>query len=96
DTGDIGADVGESSIDLQQSISSLEEDIQRRLPFVSLTSETARREILIAPIMLAPIDNTQAQLRIDSGLTRKNLFFMGRFRQAMCGSLGDSFERRNA
>ncbi|MEL6472423.1 MAG: hypothetical protein AAFQ74_22090 [Cyanobacteria bacterium J06623_4] len=39
--------------------------MERRLPFVSLTSDAARREILIAPIMLSLIDYTQAQLRIE-------------------------------
>jgi hypothetical protein len=46
-------------------LAELKNSIQRRLPYVSLTSETARREILIAPIVLALIDYTQAQLRIE-------------------------------
>ena len=50
---------------LNQSAASLKASMQRRLPFVSLTSEAARREILIAPIMLSLIDYTQAQLRIE-------------------------------
>ncbi|MFZ9737892.1 MAG: hypothetical protein ACO3EZ_07785 [Prochlorotrichaceae cyanobacterium] len=43
----------------------LKNSIQRRLPLVSLTSETARREVLIAPIVLTLLDYTQAQLRIE-------------------------------
>jgi hypothetical protein len=60
-----------SSLDLPKSNTNLEQltelknSIQRRLPYVSLTSEAARREILIAPIVLALIDYTQAQLRIE-------------------------------
>ncbi|NET60977.1 MAG: hypothetical protein F6K47_34065 [Symploca sp. SIO2E6] len=46
-------------------LTELKHSIQRRLPYVSLTSEAARREILIAPIVLAVIDYTQAQLRIE-------------------------------
>ena len=55
----------ESEESLNQSVASLKASMRRRLPFVSLTSEAARREILIAPIMLALIDYTQAQLRIE-------------------------------
>ena len=47
------------------TIDQLKQDIQRRLPYVSLTSEAARREVLIAPIVLTLIDYTQAQLRIE-------------------------------
>jgi len=46
-------------------IESLKSRMQRRLPYVSLTSEAARREVLIAPIVLTLIDYTQAQLRIE-------------------------------
>jgi hypothetical protein len=53
-----------SNTNLDQ-LTELKNSIQRRLPYVSLTSEAARREILIAPIVLALIDYTQAQLRIE-------------------------------
>ena len=59
------------SLDLPQAINccgpiaDLKSALQRRLPYVSLTSEAARREVLIAPIVLALIDQTQAQLRIE-------------------------------
>ncbi|PSR17348.1 hypothetical protein C8255_13045 [filamentous cyanobacterium CCP3] len=46
-------------------ITALKSSLQSRLPYVSLTSEAARREILIAPIVLTLIDYTQAQLRIE-------------------------------
>ncbi|TVP65914.1 MAG: hypothetical protein EA342_13220 [Leptolyngbya sp. LCM1.Bin17] len=46
-------------------IVALKSSLQGRLPYVSLTSEAARREILISPIVLALIDQTQAQLRIE-------------------------------
>ncbi|MEY2983826.1 MAG: hypothetical protein RLZZ568_443 [Cyanobacteriota bacterium] len=51
------------------SLASLQESLKRRLPFVSLSSEIARREVLIAPILLTLIDYTQAQLRIEYSLT---------------------------
>jgi hypothetical protein len=46
-------------------IGDLKGSLERRLPYVSLTSEAARREILIAPVVLALLDYTQAQLRIE-------------------------------
>ena len=46
-------------------IETLKQTIQRRLPYISLTSEAARRETLIAPVVLSLIDYTQAQLRIE-------------------------------
>ena len=57
-------DLPKSNTNLDQ-LTELKNSIQRRLPYVSLTSEAARREILIAPIVLAVIDYTQAQLRIE-------------------------------
>lgn len=48
-----------------EPIETLKQTIQRRLPYISLTSEAARRETLIAPIVLSLIDYTQAQLRIE-------------------------------
>jgi hypothetical protein len=51
------------------SLVSLQKSLERRLPFVSLRNEIARREVLIAPILLTLIDYTQAQLRIEYSLT---------------------------
>lgn len=47
------------------AVQALQQDMQNRLPLVSLTSEAARREVLISPIVLTLIDYTQAQLRIE-------------------------------
>ncbi len=47
------------------TVADLKASLERRLPLVSLTSEAARREVLIAPVVLALIDCTQAQLRIE-------------------------------
>ncbi|MGB3293027.1 MAG: hypothetical protein WBB01_08580, partial [Phormidesmis sp.] len=58
----------ESAGAFDRSVALLKADMQRRLPFVSLTSEAARREILIAPVMLSLIDYTHAQLRIEYGV----------------------------
>lgn len=68
---EFGFSLQRSNLDLPQSntnldqLTELKNSIQRRLPYVSLTSEAARREILIAPIVLALIDYTKAQLRIE-------------------------------
>jgi hypothetical protein len=43
--------------------------IQESLPYISLSSEAARRELLIAPLLLDVVHYTRAQLRIDYPLT---------------------------
>lgn len=48
---------------------SLQEDIQDSLPWVSLTSETARREIFVAPILLLVARHCRCPLRIEYPLT---------------------------
>ncbi len=56
---ELGFSLQRSNLDLPTSnpnldqLTELKNSIQRRLPYVSLTSEAARREILIAPIVLA-------------------------------------------
>ncbi|MGB3239864.1 MAG: hypothetical protein WBB29_16330 [Geitlerinemataceae cyanobacterium] len=47
----------------------LQEQLQRRLTFISLTSEAARREMLIAPILVEVAETAHAQLRIEYPLT---------------------------
>jgi hypothetical protein len=47
----------------------LKNRIQESLPYISLTSEAARRELLIAPILLDVVHYTHAQLRIEYPLT---------------------------
>ena len=47
----------------------LAQQIQDILPLVSLSSETARREVLIAPIIFAVAVHCQSQLRIEYPLT---------------------------
>ena len=72
---EFGYTLKRSSLNLQQSttkldrLSSLKSRIEESLPYVSLTSETARRELLIAPILLDLVHYTQAQLRIEYPLT---------------------------
>ncbi|MDZ8188825.1 MAG: hypothetical protein RMX96_28730 [Nostoc sp. ChiSLP02] len=44
------------------------------LPYISLTSEAARRELLIAPILLDVVRYTCAQLRIDTKLRSEIVF----------------------
>lgn len=50
-------------------LSSLKTRIEESLPYISLTSEAARRELLIAPVLLDVIHYTHAQLRIEYPLT---------------------------
>ena len=51
----------------------LKERIEEVLPFVPLTSELARREILISRVVTELIHYTQAELRIEYGLKVSNL-----------------------
>lgn len=67
----LSLDLPRSDRDLN-SITDLKQRLQRRLPFVRLTSESARREILISPILLDLLDVTQAQLRIEYSIQVSN------------------------
>nr|WP_026100271.1 hypothetical protein [Fortiea contorta] len=72
---DILAEFGYSlkrlSLNLQKSdaeldrLTNLKSRIEESLPYISLTSEAARRELLIAPILLDIVHYTRAQLRIE-------------------------------
>ncbi|MGA1262713.1 MAG: hypothetical protein ACO331_02240 [Prochlorothrix sp.] len=57
--------IGGDRLDSRATVAELRASLERRLPLVSLTSEAARREVLIAPVVLALLDCTQAQLRIE-------------------------------
>ncbi|MBE9079287.1 hypothetical protein IQ241_18635 [Romeria aff. gracilis LEGE 07310] len=46
-------------------LDNLKTRIEESLPFISLTSEAARRELLIAPLLLDVVHYTQAQLRLE-------------------------------
>lgn len=46
-------------------LTNLKSRIEESLPYISLTSEAARRELLIAPILLDLVHYTRAQLRIE-------------------------------
>ena len=50
-------------------LSQLKNRLAESLPYISLTSEAARRELLIAPILLDVVYYTKAQLRIEYPLT---------------------------
>lgn len=50
-------------------LENLRSRIEESLPYISLTSEAARRELLIAPILLDVVHYTSAQLRIEYPLT---------------------------
>lgn len=58
----------ETTAELPQ-IEPLQQKLRQRLRYVSLTSEAARREILIAPVLLEVVEIAQAQLRIEYPLT---------------------------
>ncbi len=53
---------------LAQAIAELKAFIERRLPNVRLTTEAARREILISPLVLSLMDYASIQLRIEYGV----------------------------
>jgi hypothetical protein len=54
----------QSTADLDR-LDNLKTRIQQSLPYISLTSEAARRELLIAPLLLDVVHYTHAQLRIE-------------------------------
>lgn len=58
----------QSTADLDR-LDDLKTRIQESLPYISLTSEAARRELLIAPLLLNVVHYTCAQLRIEYPLT---------------------------
>jgi hypothetical protein len=58
----------QSTINLDR-LQNLKNRIQESLPYISLTSEAARRELLIAPLLLDIVHYTHAQLRIEYPLT---------------------------
>jgi hypothetical protein len=58
----------QSAADLDR-LDNLKTRIQESLPYISLTSEAARRELLIAPLLLDVVHYTRAQLRIEYPLT---------------------------
>jgi hypothetical protein len=53
-------------------LSELKQKIRSFLPFVSLSSETARRETLVSPILLEIVIYCQCQLRIEYPLNINN------------------------
>jgi hypothetical protein len=58
----------QSTADLDR-LDDLKTRIRESLPYISLTSEAARRELLIAPLLLDIVHYTRAQLRIEYPLT---------------------------
>jgi hypothetical protein len=54
----------ESTAELNR-LENLKTRIQESLPYISLTSEAARRELLIAPLLLDIVHYTRAQLRLE-------------------------------
>jgi hypothetical protein len=58
----------QSNVELDR-LDSLKNRIEESLPYISLTSEAARRELLIAPLLLDIVHYTHAQLRIEYPLT---------------------------
>jgi hypothetical protein len=72
---DLGYELKTARLDLPVSqaelpwLAGLQERLERSLTVVSLTSETARRETLVAPILFEVAMHCQAQLRIEYSLT---------------------------
>lgn len=56
--------LSQSTLDLNR-LENLKSRSEENLPYISLTSEAARRELLIAPLLLDVVHYTSAQLRIE-------------------------------
>ncbi|MBD2100775.1 hypothetical protein [Leptolyngbya sp. FACHB-261] len=52
-----------------ERLQDLKQRLEESLPYLSLTSETARREFLIAPVLMELIHYTHARLRVEYPLT---------------------------
>lgn len=72
--GELGYEFQRSTLSLPQSdinldrLDDLKTRIQESLPYISLTSEAARRELLIAPLLIDVLHYTHAQLRVEYSL----------------------------
>jgi len=64
-----GLTVGKLSLPMSnqpfERLPSLRQQIEEVLPLVSLTSETARREVLVSPILLEIVRQCRCQLKIE-------------------------------
>ncbi len=54
-----------SSVSLTARAQELQERIEEYLPYLSLSSETARREFLIAPVVTEVIHHTHAKVKVE-------------------------------
>ena len=55
-----------------ERLTDLKNRIEESLPYISLTSETARREFLIAPVIMELIHYTHAKVKVEYGLNINN------------------------
>jgi hypothetical protein len=55
-----------------ENLSNLKQRIEDTLPFISLSSETARRETLVSPVLLEVVRDCQCQMRIEYPLMVNN------------------------
>lgn len=55
-----------------ERLTDLKNRIEESLPYISLTSETARKEFLIAPVIMELIHYTHAKVRVEYGLNINN------------------------
>src|SRR4051812_31659512 len=49
----------------EQRVGELTTRIEESLPYINLTNETARREFLIAPVLLEVVHYTKARVRVE-------------------------------
>lgn len=49
----------------EERLSDLKSRLEESLPYLSLNNETARREFLIAPILLEVVHHTQARIKVE-------------------------------
>ncbi len=57
-------DVPHSKLD-SDDLAAMKRRMEEDLPFVSLTNETARREFLIAPVLLEAVHRTHARIQVE-------------------------------
>lgn len=48
-----------------EDVRALKRRLEEYIPYVSLTTETARREFLIAPVLFQAVEHTHARLRVE-------------------------------
>jgi len=64
--------IAKTWVAILERLTDLKNRIEESLPYISLTSQTARREFLIAPVIMELIHYTHAKVRVEYGLNINN------------------------